>query len=57
MARHAAKRQLDRWDRPVAIVCDRWRLAELKQHLPILSSAARASMTVAKTFEIFVLRC
>ena len=24
---------LDRWGRPVAIVCDRWRLAELKQHL------------------------
>ena len=24
---------LERWGRPVAIVCDRWRLAELKQHL------------------------
>ena len=23
----------ERWGRPVAIVCDRWRLAELKQHL------------------------
>ena len=24
---------LERWGRPVAIVCDRWRIAELKQHL------------------------
>ena len=24
---------LERWGRPVAITCDRWRLAELKQHL------------------------
>ena len=24
---------LERWGRPVAIACDRWRLAELKQHL------------------------
>ena len=24
---------LERWGRPVAIICDRWRLAELKQHL------------------------
>ena len=27
------RESLDRWGRPVAIVCDRWRLAELKQHL------------------------
>ena len=24
---------LERWGRPIAIVCDRWRLAELKEHL------------------------
>ena len=28
---------LERWGRPVAIVCDRWRLAELKQHLEAVS--------------------
>ena len=27
---------LDRWGRPVAIVCDRWRLAELKQQLEVV---------------------
>ena len=26
-----------RWGRPVAITCDRWRLAELKQHLEVTS--------------------
>ena len=28
---------LERWGRPVAITCDRWRLAELKQHLEAVS--------------------
>ena len=28
---------LERWGRPVAIACDRWRLAELKQHLEAVS--------------------
>ena len=28
---------LERWGRPVAIVCDRWRVAELKQHLEAVS--------------------
>ena len=27
---------LERWGRPVAIVCDRWRLAELQQHLEVI---------------------
>ena len=27
---------LERWGRPVAITCDRWRLAELKQHLEVV---------------------
>ena len=31
------RRCLDRWGRPAAIVCDRWRLAELKQHLESVS--------------------
>ena len=28
---------LERWGRPVAIACDRWRLAELRQHLEAVS--------------------
>ena len=28
---------LERWGQPVAIACDRWRLAELKQHLEAVS--------------------
>ena len=28
---------LERWGRPAAITCDRWRLAELKQHLEAVS--------------------